>query len=310
MIHLTFAQSLFYSPISKQFEKNVDSHLMGYLNKYKLMHPCQSGFRHKHNCNTALVKLIEKWMTYINNGDIDGTLFIDFRKESGTIDHSLLIKKLEYYKCSESSLNWFKSYLNTRLQAIMSEQGLPEFAHIQLGVPQGSILGPTLFLLFINDFPLSPNHCTADFHDDDSTVHVSDINKDQIENKLQSYSDQVTLWRKNYKMPINYSKTTTMTIGSKHDIICKSGTINVNIDNHQIDTITSHQVFGLYIDETLSSNPHIDYFCIAISSRITPLKQLSLHITENIQFFFLSELHSAIDRLWLQLMGTNVNCEY
>ena len=240
MIHLTFAQSLFYSPISKQFEKNVDSHLMGYLNKYKLMHPCQSGFRHKHSCNTALVKLIEKWMACIDNGDIVGTLFIDFRKESGTVDHSLLIKKLEYYKCSESSLNWFKSYLNTRLQAILSEQDLPEFAHILSGVPQGSILGPTLFLLFINDFPLSPNHCTADFDDDDCTVHVSDINKYQFENKLQSYSDQVTQWSKNYKMPIHYNKTTTMTIGSKHNIIGKSGTINVNIDNHQIDTVTSH----------------------------------------------------------------------
>ena len=66
--------------ISKLFEKRVNSHLMGYLNKFNLIHPCQSGFRHKQSCNTALVKLIEKWMTSIDNGDIVGTIFIDFSK--------------------------------------------------------------------------------------------------------------------------------------------------------------------------------------------------------------------------------------
>ena len=131
-------------------------------------------------------------MTSIDNGDIVGTLFIDFRKAFNMVDHTLLIIKLEYYKFSYSSLSWFKSYLRTRLQAIMSEQGLSEFAQILSGVPQGSILGPTLFLLFINDLPLSLNHCTADFYADDSTLHISDKNKIQIETKLQSDSDQVT----------------------------------------------------------------------------------------------------------------------
>ena len=95
------------STISKLFEKHVNSHLVRYLNKHKLIHPCQSGFRHKHSCNTALVKLIENWMASIDNGDIVGTLFIDFRKAFDMVDPSLLILKLEYYKCSDSSFNWF-----------------------------------------------------------------------------------------------------------------------------------------------------------------------------------------------------------
>lgn len=79
--------------ISKIFEKHVNKHLMGYLNKYKLIHECQSGFRQKHSCQTALVKLIDQWMACIDNGDIVGTLFIDFRKAFDMVDHSLLIKK-------------------------------------------------------------------------------------------------------------------------------------------------------------------------------------------------------------------------
>ena len=84
-------------------------------------------------------------MASIDNGDIVGTLFIDFRTAFDMVGPSLFIIKLEYYKCSDSSLNWFKSYLSSRIQAIMSDRGLSEFAHIPSGVPQGSIIGPTLF---------------------------------------------------------------------------------------------------------------------------------------------------------------------
>ena len=71
-------------------------------------------------------------------------------------------------------------------------------------------------------------------------------------------------------MPINYNETTTMAIGSKHNI-CTAGTVTLNIDTHQINTVTSHKLLGLFIDETLSWNPHIDYLCTAISSRKTLL---------------------------------------
>ena len=97
--------------ISKIFEKHVNSHLIGHLNKHKLIHECQSGFRQKHSCNTALVKLIDKWMASIDNGDIIGTLFIDFRKAFDMVDHSLLMKKLAHYQLSIASLNCFDPIL-------------------------------------------------------------------------------------------------------------------------------------------------------------------------------------------------------
>ena len=102
--------------ISKLFEKHINKHLMGFLNKYNLIYENQSGFRPKHSCQTALIKLVDQWMTCINNGDIVGTLFIDFRKAFDLVDHSILLNKLSYYKFKDSTFSLFVSYLNNREQ--------------------------------------------------------------------------------------------------------------------------------------------------------------------------------------------------
>ena len=103
------------STLSKIFEKPVNKHTMGYLNKSKLIHECQSGFRHNHSCQTALVKLGDQWIKCVDQGDLVFTMFIDFRKAFHIVDHSLLISKLFVYKFSTSTIRWFTSYLDTRL---------------------------------------------------------------------------------------------------------------------------------------------------------------------------------------------------
>ena len=96
--------------VSKIFEKHINKHLMAFLNKYKLIHANQSGFRQKLSCQTALVKLIDQWLTCIDKGDLIGTVLLDFRKAFDLVYHSILIEKLSLYKCKNNTLDLLSSY--------------------------------------------------------------------------------------------------------------------------------------------------------------------------------------------------------
>ena len=118
---------------------------MNYFTKYKLIHEQQSGFRKKHSYQTALVKLIDHWMSCIDKGNFAGTLFLNLRKAFDVVDYTILIEKPTAYTFSNLSLQWFKSYLNGRRQEVPKGKDLSEFIIVDAGVPQGSILGPYYF---------------------------------------------------------------------------------------------------------------------------------------------------------------------
>ena len=182
---------------------------------------------------------IDQWMTGIDKGDLVGTLFIDFRKAFEMVDHSLLtLKSLDYYKLSSTYFNWFKSYLNTRLQNIKSNHGLSDFSQLLSGVPQSSILGQTLFFLLIIDLPPYLQHCSTDLYAGESTDHASGKSKVEIEYKLQSDADGTDNSSRPNKLPIHYSKSMRMALGSRHKIQ-KAGKLNITIGDTSIKMFTS-----------------------------------------------------------------------
>ena len=109
-----------------------------------------------------------------SKGDIIRTLFLDFRKAFDLVDHSILLSKLSTYKFSDATYTLLASYLHNRQQVMNSGKGMSQPASIKSGVPQGSILGPTLFLMFINDMHLYMEYCDTDYYADDTTVHINE----------------------------------------------------------------------------------------------------------------------------------------
>ena len=136
-----------------------------------------------------------------------GAVFIDLRKAFDTVDHDLLIKRLHVYGMDPNTINWFQSYLNGRYQQVCVGGHLSDPLLIASGVPQGSIIGPVLFLLFVNDFPLFTEN-NVDLYANDTTIYTSDPSVLNIEEKLESHSDilRAVKWSKENKMKIHPDK--------------------------------------------------------------------------------------------------------
>ena len=156
------------------------------------------------------------------------------------------------------SLKWFKSYLEARQQTVQSDSGMSDFANINSGVPQGSILGPTLFLLFINDLPLLLKYCYADIFADDATFHKNSPDIEEINDEMLIDFFNIVFWSKQNKLPINFNKSAYMILGAKRRLE-DTFELLLNIGNEKIEKVSKQKLLGIFIDEHLSWTPHIDY---------------------------------------------------
>ena len=247
--------------------EHVCKHLYIFLLKYRLLHASQSGFQTNHSCHTALLKLIDQLLKAIDDGEIIGVVFLDFKKAFDLVDHNILLQKLQCYKISHTSCNWFKSYLSERSQQVVKgniKSGVLEIKH---GVPQGSILGPLLFLLFINDLPLNIRSCSADLYADDTTIHCTGGGINTVQDSIAQDLNEIELWCKKNKMYINPVKTTSMVIGSRQKLANTGHLLNLTIENSNIQNVTIEKLLGINIDQNLEWTEQIDLLC---SKRATP----------------------------------------
>ena len=249
---------------------------MAYMNKYNIIHESQSGFHQKHSCQTAFVKLIDQWMAGIDKGDTIGSMFIDL------VDHKILIQKLAAYRLSRSSLLWFISYLEFRQQTIQYDRGMTTFSTILAGVPQGSIFGPTLYLLFVNDLPLFFKHCYCDLFADDTTIHTRSCDKNTINEEISTDLLQIVYWSQRNKLPIDFYKTTYMLIRARTRLN-DTDNLELNVGETNIKQVSKQKLLGIVIDESLSWTPQIDNLCSILSSKISLLKNISANVPQSVQ---------------------------
>ena len=160
--------------------------------------------------------MINSWLKAVNDGKLTGCVMVDFRKAFDLVDHKILLNKLKCYKCDVNCLSWFESYLSNRTQRVSLNNNLSTPASVKCGVPQGSILGPLLFLIFINDLPLVlQNYIVVDLFADDTTFYDFQFDKTQLETNLQHALNLLRFWCRQNGMVLNTDKTKVMLITSR-----------------------------------------------------------------------------------------------
>ena len=130
----------------------------------------QSGFRSLHSTVTALLEATDSWALDIDRGNVNAVVFLDLKRAFDTVDHDVLLGKLSLYGIQESAYDWVKSYLNSRTQKCLVNGSLSKVCSLGCGVPQGTILGPLLFLIYINDLPNCLSFCQPRMYADDTHI--------------------------------------------------------------------------------------------------------------------------------------------
>ena len=160
----------FYQLFQKYFKKNIFEQLSSYLRDSRLLFDHQYGFRPKHSTEYAALELLDRIITQLDKDEIPINIYLDISKAFDTIDHIILIDKLKYYDVHGTNLNLFSSYLDNRKQYTEIDNIKSNMLSITTGVPQGSIVGPLLFIIYINDFAQACTFFNFLIYADDTTL--------------------------------------------------------------------------------------------------------------------------------------------
>ena len=223
----------------------------------------QYGFRPKHSTEYAALELIDRIITQLDKDEIPINIYLDLSKAFDTIDHIILIDKLKYYGVHGTNLNLFSSYLENRKQYPEIDNIKSNMLQITTGVPQGSILGPLLFIIYINDFAQASKMFNFLIYADDTTLSstlnvFSDNTHDQnFESLINEELIKINDWLKINKLSLNVVKSKCMIFQKKKKNI---QILNLKIDNVNIDQVKEFNFLGLIIDTNLNWKKHAEKY--------------------------------------------------
>ena len=271
--------------LSKIIERVVHSQLYEYLISNILLSNNQFGFRSKRSTATALSGFADEVLLNMDNGNICGAVYLDLTKSFDTVDHRILVTKFITVGVSENSLAWFKSYLRNRKQRTSCGNELSEALPVDVGVPRGSILGPLLFLAYINDLPAVTKHCDVSLYADDTVLYSFAKEPGQLESKLNEDLYNVALWLKANKLTLNLSKTKSMLIGS-HRKLANISSMSVSIFDCNIESVNTFQYLGIILATDFTWSDHVEHVITKVNQRLSLLRRIKhfLPLTARLHF--------------------------
>ena len=247
------------SAVAKIFEKAIYGLLYEYLNENSLFSNCQSGFRSLDSTLTALIEATNDWSINIDRGNLNGVVFIDLKKAFDTIDHEIILRKLTCYGFDTHTLKWFESYLSNRYQKCNVNGHLSNPLPVTCGVPQGSIIGCLLFLIYINDLPSCLSVGSPRMFADDTNITFVAGTTSELESLISIELQNLNQWLQANRLSLNIAKTEFMIISSRQKQLTNTNNhINIKIENNRIKRVASAKSLGVTVDERLSWDKHID----------------------------------------------------
>ena len=202
-----------YRPISvlpcfsKLLEKLMYKRLIDYIHKNRILTDCQYGFRRQSSTNHAIIELVDKITKAIENNEFTVGIFLDLSKAFDTVNHGILLKKLYFYGIRGKCHAWIKDYLSNRKQIVKYDQIRSSEKTVTCGVPQGSILGPLLFLIYINDLNNSTTKLSTILFADDTNLFCSDKDIHELESIVNAELTRVQEWLTLNQLTLNIKKS-------------------------------------------------------------------------------------------------------
>ncbi len=277
-----------YRPISvlpvvmKIFESAVNAQLRDFLVQYNILVDQQSGFRAKHSTSSTLIDVTDFILNNMNDGLITGAIFLDLKKAFDTVNHDILLTKLYNLGIRGTEHKWFTNYLTSRYQSVVINGVLSDTLKIDIGVPQGSILGPLLFILYINDLTsVIDNKCKVVLYADDTALFYASNDPEDLQSVLNTQLQNVGKWLRQNKLTLNVKKTNLMLIGTAMRLT-KYKDVRAFVFNEELCRVSHCKYLGVEIDENMNWNKNTDKLCNKISKRIGVVRRLRSCLDINI----------------------------
>ena len=284
--------------LSKILERVIFIQIVDYMESNGLFHPSHHGYRVGHNTCTALLELYDGWVEALERGELAGVMFVDLSAAFDCVDHNLLIEKMKILGFDCKSVMWCSDYLKDRYQSVYIDGAQSKYSKVDVGVPQGSILGPLFYILYTNDLPevLHKDYCCLNrikmghfnlmCHEcgglvafaDDSTVTVTDSDPDRLTDKLSDQFLQVTNYFTDNRLQVNDSKTHLLVLTSSRKRQNENLNVCINTKTEVITSSQSEKLLGIWIHEDMKWKEYVidskNSLIQALNIRLNALKRI------------------------------------
>ena len=272
--------------IAKIIEREVKKQVVVYLQRNELITIDQSAYLKYHNTNTALHKVIDDWLYNMADGLFTEICSFDINKCFDTIDHEIILKKMEYYGFQTHTIEWFKSYLLNRPQFVSCHNELSSKSTLETGLPQGSVLGPILFLVYVNDLNRHIHLGACNLYADDTLVYCAANSIDKLQEGIQECVTEIEEWYTKNRLIINVSKSNIMVVSTRQrETHTNVHDFNVFLGNDRLTQLDCLNYLGVKLDANLLWNVQIDELCRKLVFIIYRLSRLRHTLAPNILMY-------------------------